>query len=53
MKLAAQMPAEGASSPVPGASLVARADWNRRYKRMRADTAQHLLSAALPYRRRE
>jgi misacylated tRNA(Ala) deacylase len=43
------VPAEGAGPPAPGARVVARIDWDRRYKRMRAHTALHLLSVALPY----
>ncbi len=42
-------PAEGASLPAPGATVVARIDWDRRYKRMRAHTALHLLSVVLPF----
>ncbi len=42
-------PAEGADLPAVGASVVARIDWDRRYKRMRAHTALHLLSVVLPY----
>ena len=41
--------AEGAALPEAGARLVARIDWSRRYPRMRAHTALHLLSVALPY----
>ena len=33
----------------PGARVLARIDWERRYKRMRAHTALHLLSVVLPY----
>jgi misacylated tRNA(Ala) deacylase len=43
------VPAEGAALPAPGASVVAQIDWNRRYRRMRAHTALHLLSVVLPY----
>lgn len=43
------VPAEGAALPAPGSTVVARIDWDRRYKRMRAHTALHLLSVALPY----
>ncbi|RBP08562.1 misacylated tRNA(Ala) deacylase [Roseiarcus fermentans] len=43
------VPADGAALPAPGARVVARIDWERRYKRMRAHTALHLLSVALPY----
>ncbi len=42
-------PAEGAAIPTPGAGVIARVDWDRRYKRMRAHTALHLLSVVLPY----
>lgn len=43
------VPAEGAPQIAPGAKVVAHIDWDRRYKRMRAHTALHLLSVALPY----
>lgn len=43
------VPAEGAPLPSPGATVVARIDWDRRLKRMRAHTALHLLSVTLPY----
>ena len=33
----------------PGASVTARLDWERRFKRMRVHTALHLLSVVLPY----
>ena len=48
------VPAEGAALPAAGARVVARIDWDLRYKRMRAHTALHLLSvvAALPGDRR-
>ena len=42
-------PQEGADLPAAGAGVVARIDWDRRYKRMRAHTALHLLSVVLPY----
>jgi misacylated tRNA(Ala) deacylase len=42
-------PAEGARLPTPGAEIVARIDWDKRYMRMRAHTALHLLSVVLPY----
>jgi misacylated tRNA(Ala) deacylase len=42
-------PAEGAVLPRPGARLIARIDWDLRYKRMRAHTALHLLSVVAPY----
>lgn len=41
--------AEGSSLPTPGARVLARLDWNLRFKRMRAHTALHLLTAVLPY----
>ena len=43
------VPAEGAALPAAGENLVARIDWGRRYRRMRAHTALHLLSVVLPY----
>jgi misacylated tRNA(Ala) deacylase len=43
------VPAEGAALPAPGTKIVARIDWDRRYKRMRAHTALHFLSVVLPY----
>jgi misacylated tRNA(Ala) deacylase len=43
------VPAEGAALPRPGARVIARIDWDLRYKRMRAHTALHLLSVVLPY----
>ncbi len=42
-------PVDGAALPAAGAHLIARLDWARRYKRMRAHTALHLLSVVLPY----
>lgn len=41
--------AEGSSLPAPGARVFARIDWDLRFKRMRAHTALHLLTAVLPY----
>ncbi len=41
--------AEGAPLPAAGESLVARLDWDLRFKRMRAHSALHLLSVVLPY----
>ena len=38
------VPAVGATLPRPGARVIARIDWDLRYKRMRAHTALHLLS---------
>ena len=43
------VPAAGADLPAPGAGALARIDWARRLKRMRAHTALHLLSVVLPY----
>jgi misacylated tRNA(Ala) deacylase len=43
------VPAEGAVLPQPGARVIARIDWELRYKRMRAHTALHLLSVVAPY----
>jgi len=42
-------PAPGARLPGIGDSVVARLDWDARYKRMRAHTALHLLSVVLPF----
>ena len=42
------VPAEGAVLPPPGARVIARIDWELRYKRMRAHTALHLLSVVAP-----
>lgn len=38
-----------AALPQPGEPVTARLDWPTRYARMRAHTALHLLSVALPY----
>ena len=43
------VPAVGAALPRPGARVIARVDWELRYKRMRAHTALHLLSVVAPY----
>ena len=43
------VPAEGGALPPPGARVIARIDWDLRYKRMRAHTALHLLSVVAPY----
>ena len=43
------VPAEGAALPRPAARVIARIDWELRYKRMRAHTALHLLSVVAPY----
>jgi misacylated tRNA(Ala) deacylase len=40
---------QGAALPRPGARVIARVDWDLRYKRMRAHTALHLLSVVAPY----
>jgi misacylated tRNA(Ala) deacylase len=41
--------AEGSALPAPGARVLAQIDWDLRFKRMRAHTALHLLTAVLPY----
>ena len=41
--------AEGETPPPPGARVVAEIDWEPRWKRMRAHTALHLLSAVLAF----
>lgn len=43
------VPAEGAPLPAPGETVTARIDWERRFRRMRAHSALHLLSVVLPY----
>jgi misacylated tRNA(Ala) deacylase len=43
------VPAEGAALPLAGERVTARLDWATRYARMRAHTALHLLSVALPF----
>ena len=43
------VPAEGTALPHLGARVIARIDWQLRYKRMRAHTALHLLSVVAPY----
>jgi misacylated tRNA(Ala) deacylase len=45
----AHLRADGAAAPALGARVVARIDWEARYRRMRMHTAMHLLSAILPY----
>lgn len=45
----AHVPAEGASLPEVGEKVSMEIDWEKRYARMRAHTALHLLSVALPY----
>lgn len=42
------VPAEPATLPPPGARVVQRIDWARRYGHMRAHTALHLLSVVIP-----
>ncbi len=42
-------PAEGAALPRAGQRVVARIDWELRFRRMRAHTALHLLSVVAPY----
>jgi len=41
--------APDAALPAPGEAVTLRLDWPTRYARMRAHTALHLLSVALPY----
>jgi misacylated tRNA(Ala) deacylase len=43
------VPAEGTALPRPATRVIARIDWDLRYKRMRAHTALHLLSVVAPY----
>ena len=43
------VPAEETALPEAGARVIARIDWELRYKRMRAHTALHLLSVVAPY----
>jgi misacylated tRNA(Ala) deacylase len=43
------VPAEETALPEAGARVIARTDWELRYKRMRAHTALHLLSVVAPY----
>jgi misacylated tRNA(Ala) deacylase len=43
------VPAEGAPLPRLAMRVIARIDWDLRYKRMRAHTALHLLSVVAPY----
>ena len=42
------VPAEGASLPSLGAKVMARLDWDIRYRYMRVHTALHLLSVVIP-----
>lgn len=46
--LIALVPAEPLPLPPPGAEIVQRIDWERRYKMMRVHTALHLLSVVIP-----
>jgi misacylated tRNA(Ala) deacylase len=48
-KTIAHVPAEGATRPEIGEAVIARLDWEPRYRRMRVHTALHLLTVALPY----
>ena len=48
-KTIVHIPDEAARLPSPGERVTARLDWELRYRRMRAHTALHLLSVALPY----
>ena len=43
------VPAEGSALPVPGDTVMARIDWDRRYKHMRMHTGLHLMCAVVPY----
>jgi misacylated tRNA(Ala) deacylase len=43
------VPAEGTALPRLATRVIARIDWDLRYKRMRAHTALHLLSVVAPY----
>lgn len=43
------VPAGGARLPAAGERVTARIDWELRFKRMRAHTALHLLTAVLPF----
>lgn len=43
------VPETGAALPAIGTRVTARLDWARRFARMRAHTALHLLSVVLPY----
>jgi misacylated tRNA(Ala) deacylase len=45
----AHVPAPGAALPEIGEKVSMTIDWETRYKRMRAHTALHLLSVALPF----
>jgi len=41
------VPAEGASGPTPGQPVVARIDWDRRYRHMRMHSAMHVLCSVV------
>jgi misacylated tRNA(Ala) deacylase len=43
------VPAEGSVLPTPGDTVIARIDWDRRYKHMRMHTGLHLMCAVVPY----
>jgi misacylated tRNA(Ala) deacylase len=43
------VPTEGEAPPPAGARVTAEIDWDARWRRMRAHTALHLLSAVLPF----
>ena len=43
------VPAEGSVLPAPGDTVIARIDWDRRYKHMRMHTGLHLMCAVVPY----
>ena len=43
------VPQAGEAPLEPGEAVTARLDWERRYRRMRAHTALHLLSVVLPF----
>ena len=42
------VPAEGASTPAVGATVMARLNWDRRLRHMRVHTGLHLLSVVIP-----
>ena len=43
------VPAEGSVLQTPGDTVIARIDWDRRYKHMRMHTGLHLMCAVVPY----
>jgi misacylated tRNA(Ala) deacylase len=43
------VPQAGGDPLEPGEAVTVHLDWERRYRRMRAHTALHLLSVVLPY----